>query len=152
MGAQAASRSSAGARPPSACEEPRQQAAANVPPAASASPADELQLRPGRALARPLPRLVDHDRRAVDAETARARALRDPHEQLAGAAADVEDAVARAHAEAVDRLVDPRRVERVVERPVAVGDRRDAVAVHGRKRQSGWAMQAVPTRSKPSRP
>jgi hypothetical protein len=64
-------------------------------------------------------------------ESARARLLGDPDEQLSWAAADIEHAVGRPDLQARDRLVDQRRVERVVERPVAVGDRGDPVAVDG---------------------
>jgi hypothetical protein len=90
----------------------------------------ECDVRVGCASCQPSLRLLDRDRRRVDAEPAAAVALGEGDQQLAGAAADVEDTVVSAEAQPVERLDDAVRIERVVEGPVAVRDRGDAVAIH----------------------
>jgi hypothetical protein len=68
-------------------------------------------------------------RRRLDALGARAVARLDAREQLAGAAADVEDARARLQRQRVDRGVDRRLAQRVGERDAAMRDRGDRCPV-----------------------
>ena len=66
----------------------------------------------------------------VDPESADGVAGMQAQQQLAGAAADVEHALARLQRDAVDDFVQTRRVQRVVERELSVGGRADLVAPH----------------------
>src|SRR5206468_8796364 len=89
---------------------------------------DELELRAGRAGGGAPPRLFDLLPGHVDPDAARARLLGEPDEELPGPAADVDGSVVRAEPERAEQLVDARGVDRVVERPVAVRDRAQALA------------------------
>ena len=91
----------------------------------------EPQLRGGRAPGGPLDRGHDLVRRGVDPHAGAAVALGDPDHQLAGAAAHVEHAVLRRQPREADDLVDRGRVQRVVEREIAVADRGDELPLTG---------------------
>ena len=113
---------------------------------------DELELRVGRPRGGAPSRLGDLLFGQVDPDPAGPRVLGKPDEQLPRPAADVDGAIIRAEPEQPDQLVNPRGVERVVERQVVVRDRAQPLtrrATHARAPAS-IALTAAASRETPS--